>query len=70
MDKNVILRKLPRVDDLLKEESLRELCMIYGKKEVLRAVRRNWTVCGGRYCLSHGQTLVEMKLGKRRNMTA
>ena len=39
MDKNVILRKLPRVDDLLKEESLRELCMIYGKKEVLRAVR-------------------------------
>ena len=32
MDKNVILRKLPRVDDLLKEESLRELCMIYGKK--------------------------------------
>ena len=29
MDKNLILRKLPRVDDLLKEEGVRELCMIY-----------------------------------------
>ena len=38
-EKNYILRKIPRVDDLLKEEDIRKLCAVYGKKEVLQAVR-------------------------------
>lgn len=39
MDKNQILRKIPRVDDLMKEAGICRLCSVYGKKEVLRAVR-------------------------------
>lgn len=39
MDRNQILRTIPRVDDLMKEPAVLTLSGIYGKKETLRAVR-------------------------------
>lgn len=39
MDKNFILRNIPRVDDVLKEPRTAGLYAVYGKQEVLHAVR-------------------------------
>ncbi len=40
MDKNELYRKIPKVDQLLREPSIQELCAFYGKDAVLDAVRR------------------------------
>ncbi len=38
MDKNAYFRKIPKVDTLLKEDAIQELCSIYGRDVVLEAI--------------------------------
>ena len=43
MNKNLLYRRIPKVDVLLEDEKIRELTEQYSYDTVLEAVRRSWS---------------------------